>query len=276
MSDDHPTWWINGELVEPSAAALPAADHGITVGDGCFETTKVVRGEAFALTRHLRRLRRSLEALRIDLPTTDDELREAVRLVLAADPRAGVVRITVTAGQGPLGSGRGGGTPTVIVAGAPDRGWEPTTSVITVPWIRNDRGALTGVKSTSYAENVIALDEAHQRDATEALMANTRGNLCEGTGTNVFCELDGRLVTPPLSSGCLAGVTRKLVLEVTDAEEVDVEFEHLGRTAEAFLTSSTRDVMPIVRIDDRDLTVGPLTDAARAAFAELQATTTDP
>ena len=274
MSDA--TWWINGELVEPSAAALPATDHGITVGDGCFETTRVVRGEAFALTRHLRRLRRSLEALRIDLPMPDDELREAVRQVLAADPEARVVRITVTAGHGPLSSGRADSAPSVLVAGAPDRGWEPTTAVVTVPWVRNDRGVLTGVKSTSYAENVIAFDEARRRGATEALMANTRGHLCEGTGTNVFCEFDGRLVTPPLSSGCLAGVTRELVLEITEAEELDVEFGHLGRTAEAFLTSSTRDVMPIVRIDDRGLDVGPLTEAARTAFAALQASTTDP
>ena len=105
------------------------------------------------------------------------------------------------------------------------------------PWI------LAGVKSTSYAENVIALREAKLRGATEAILPNTVGNLCEGTGTNVFCELDGGLVTPPLSSGCLAGITRELILEVTDAAELDVPIEHLGSTTEAFLTSSTRDVM---------------------------------
>ena len=273
---DNWKWWVNGELVDPEAATIPVADHGVTVGDGCFETAKIVRGEAFALTRHLRRLRRSLDALRLDLPTSDDEIRNAVAEVIAASDGAGVVRITVTAGTGPLGSGRGEGAPTLIVASAVDRGWDATTTVITVPWARNEKGALVGVKSTSYAENVLALREATKRGASEALLPNTVGNLCEGTGTNVFCEFDGRLITPTLASGCLAGITRELLIEVTDAEEFDVPIGHLATTAEAFLASSTRDVMPILRIDDRNLETGPLTAAAADAFAQLVASTTDP
>ncbi len=273
---DGTRWWINGLLVDPADAVLPIADHGLTVGDGCFETAKVVRGEAFAITRHLQRLRRSLKGLRIELSMSDDEIRQAVAAVLATAPDAGIVRLTVTAGPGPLGSGRSDARPTVIVASGPNRGWSGAAAVITVPWPRNERGALAGVKSTSYAENVVALAEAHAQDASEAIFANTLGNLCEGTGTNIFVERDGRLVTPPLSSGCLAGVTRDLVLEATDASEEDVPIDHLARTAEAFLTSSTRDVMAISRIDDRRLDPGPLTRAAAAAFAEIEARTTDP
>lgn len=269
-------WWVNGELVDPAAATIAVADHGVTVGDGCFETTKIVRGEAFALTRHLRRLRRSLDTLGIDLPTSDDGVRDAVRRVIEAGAGAGVVRITVTAGAGPLGSGRGDDEPTLIVATAPDRAWPATTTVVTVPWARNEKGALAGVKSTSYAENVVALREAKRRGATEAILPNTIGNLCEGTGTNIFCELEGRMITPPLSAGCLAGITRELVLEITDAQEVDVPIGHLADTGEAFLTSSTRDVMPIVGIDDRQLEPGPLTLAAADAFEALVASTTDP
>lgn len=269
-------WWVNGELVDPATATIGVADHGVTVGDGCFETTKIVRGEAFALTRHLRRLRHSLDALGIEFPTSDDDIRTAVRTVIDASEGAGVLRITVTAGAGPLGSGRGDDEPTLIVASAADRDWPATTTAVTVPWARNEKGALVGVKSTSYAENVVALREAKRRGATEAILPNTVGNLCEGTGTNVFCELDGRMVTPPLSAGCLAGITRELVLEITSAEEADVPIEHLADTAEAFLTSSTRDVMPLVGIDDRRLDAGPLTLAAAEAFAALVASTTDP
>jgi branched-chain amino acid aminotransferase len=145
-----------------------------------------------------------------------------------------------------------------------------------VPWPRNERGALAGIKSTSYAENVVALARAKEAGASEAIFPNTIGNLCEGTGTNIFVEIDGRLVTPPLSSGCLAGVTRELVIELTGCEEVDVPIEHLKTTSEAFLTSSTRDVMPITRIDNRQLTEGPLSTGASAAFANLIAATTDP
>ena len=269
-------WWIDGELVSSNDAVLPVADHGLTVGDGCFETTTIVRGAAFAMTRHLRRLRHSLTGLLIDLATTDAELRAATDAVVAANPGAGIIRITVTAGPGPLGSGRGEGPPTVIVAAGPNRGWGAQAHVITVPWARNERGALAGIKSTSYAENVIALAQARAVGASEAIFPNTVGNLCEGTGTNIFVEHEGRLVTPPLSSGCLAGVTRGLVVETSEVEEIDLPIEVLTTTAEAFLTSSTRDVMAIDRIDDRTLEPGPLTAAAAAAFADLASSTIDP
>ena len=270
------TWWVDGELVAAADATLPVADHGLTVGDGCFETTSIVRGEAFAMTRHLARLRRSLAGLRIDLSLGDDELRSATRAVVEANPEAGIIRITVTAGTGPLGSGRGDGTPTVIVAAGPGRGWADTAAVITVEWPRNERGALAGIKSTSYADNVLALARARDAGASEAIFPNTVGNLCEGTGTNVFLEYEGRLITPPLSAGCLAGVTRDLVLELTDACEIDVPIEVLGTTSEAFLTSSTRDVMAIDRVDGRSLGTGPLTQEAARAFVDLVERTLDP
>jgi branched-chain amino acid aminotransferase len=269
-------WWINGEMVSSEDAMLPVADHGLTVGDGCFETTAIVRGAAFAMTRHLSRLRHSLSGLLIDLATTDTELRAATDAVVAANPGAGIIRITVTAGTGPLGSGRGEGSPTVVVAAGPNRGWGNQARVITVSWPRNERGALAGIKSTSYAENVIALARAKAAGASEAIFPNTLGNLCEGTGTNIFVEHEGRLVTPPLTSGCLAGVTRGLVVETSEVDEIDLPIEVLSTTTEAFLTSSTRDVMPIDRIDDRVLKPGPLTAAASAAFAALAASTLDP
>lgn len=269
-------WWVDGEMVSSQDATLPVADHGLTVGDGCFETTAIVRGSAFAMTRHLARLRSSLAGLMIDLPTTDHELRAATDRVVAANPHAGVIRITVTAGTGPLGSGRGDGDPTVIVAAAPNRGWGKRAGVITVPWPRNERGVLAGIKSTSYAENVIALARARAAGASEAIFPNTIGNLCEGTGTNIFVEHEGRLVTPPLSSGCLAGVTRGLVVETSAVDELDLPIAILESTSEAFLTSSTRDVMAIDRIDDRTLEPGPLTAAAAEAFAELVGSTLDP
>ncbi len=269
-------WWVDGEMVSSDAASLPVADHGLTVGDGCFETTAIIRGAAFAMTRHLARLRKSLAGLLIDLPATDAELRAATNDVVAANPGAGIIRITVTAGTGPLGSGRGDGPPTLIIAAGPNRGWGDRAGVVTVPWPRNERGALAGIKSTSYAENVIALARAKAAGASEAIFPNTIGNLCEGTGTNIFVEHEGRLVTPPLSSGCLAGVTRSLVVETSDVDETDVPIEVLAATSEAFLTSSTRDVMAIDRIDDRILEPGPLTAAAAAAFAERTASTIDP
>ncbi|MGH9266371.1 MAG: aminotransferase class IV, partial [Acidimicrobiales bacterium] len=167
---------------------------------------------------------------------------------------------------------------TVIVAAGPLPGWPPTTDVVVVPWPRNERSALAGLKTISYAENVVALAHARDRGAGEAIFGNLAGNLCEGTGTNVFLVTGGRLVTPPLSAGCLAGVTRELLLELVDVVEDDVPLAAIGGAEEAFVTSSTRDVQPIRAVDGRPLPScpGPRTAAAAAAFAQLVARDLDP
>lgn len=273
--------WLDGRLIPAAEAAISPFDHGFTVGDGVFETCKVVRGEAFALSRHLTRLRRSAGGLGIEVPADDDTLRRGCAEAIAAAGGPDVVsrlRITVTSGPGPLGSGRGDVTPTVLIVAAPSRPWPPSAPVATVPWPRNERAATAGLKTTSYAENVVALAEAHRRGASEAIFANTAGDLCEGTGSNIFVAVDGRLVTPPLSSGCLAGITRELVLEVADVEVGPLPLAALAEAEEAFLTSSTRDVHPISAVDDQPLPAcpGPLTQAAMDALAALEARTLDP
>jgi branched-chain amino acid aminotransferase len=137
---------------------------------------------------------------------------------------------------------------------------------------------VAGLKTTSYAENVVALAAAHRAEASEALFANTAGNLCEGTGSNVFVVLDGRLLTPTLSSGCLAGITRRLVIDWTGAEEVDLPLEVLQQAEEIFLTSTTRDVQAVTRVDARHLapTPGPVTLKAMNQFAERSGDDLDP
>jgi len=269
--------WLDGELVPVGEARLPVTDHGLTVGDGLFETMLVVDGAAFALNRHLRRLNRSASGLGLT-PPPDGELRLAVAAAIAANPGCGRVRLTLTGGPGPAGTTRGGAAPTVLVVCSPPPDWPPAEHVATVHWTRNERGALAGLKTTSYAENVIALAEANERGAGEAIFANTKGELCEGTGTNVFLVVDGVLVTPPLSSGCLAGVTRELVCELVEVEERAVPLAALAEASEAFLTSSTRDVHPIETVDGVRLAsvAGPCTTAAADALLALRAKDVDP
>ncbi len=270
--------WIDGRLVPADEAVVSVFDHGLTVGDGVFETLKAVDGRAFAVRRHLDRLRHSAAGLGLVVPLDDDALRVAVDAVLASHrlPLARV-RITVTGGRAPLGSDRGTAPPTVVVAAAPLAAAAPSAAVCTVPWPRNERGALAGIKTTSYAENVVALAYASERDCTEALLANTQGFLCEGTGSNVFVGVGGRLLTPPLSSGCLAGVTRALVLEIVHAHEEDITMDALREADEVFLTSTGRDVQPVHRLDDRTLGApGPLTTGAAEAFAALVEERDDP
>lgn len=270
--------WVDGSLIAAAEATVSIFDHGLTVGDGVFETLKAIDGMPFAAQRHLDRLRRSAGGLGLEVPASDDELRDAIEAVLASHVlHMARVRITLTGGPAPLGSDRGASGPTLIIAAGPLAAAEASTAVCVVPWPRNERGAAAGVKTTSYAENVVALDYAKRRGCTEAVFPTTTGLLCEGTGSNVFAVVGGRLRTPPLSAGCLAGVTRDLVLEVTDAVEEDIRMEDFLAAEEVFLTSTGRDVQPVHRVDDRHLEVpGPLTKAAASAFADLVATTSDP
>jgi branched-chain amino acid aminotransferase len=271
--------WIDGHLLDDaSAPAVGVADHGLTTGDGAFEAVKVVDGRPFALTRHLQRLVRSTRGL--GLPDPDlGKVREGVCAVLAgpAWPLA-KLRITVTAGPGPLGSGRGDGAATVVVAVEPLPRPAPSVAVVTVPWPRNERGALAGLKTTSYAENVVALAHARERGADEAVFANLAGNLCEGTGSNVCYVVDGQVRTPTLAAGCLAGITRALVLEWYDGViEIDEPIAMLDRADEVFLTSTTRDVQPVSRWNDRELAApGPVTAAVQEAWRRGEAAGLDP
>ncbi|MBG7703886.1 aminodeoxychorismate lyase [Streptomyces sp. MC1] len=262
--------WLDGELRDMKSARISVLDHGLTVGDGVFETVKAVHGTPFALTRHLDRLTRSARSL--GLPDPDhDEVRRACTAVLEADPvPLGRLRITYTGGHGPLGSDRGEQGPTLVVAVGGTSRRPDSTAAITVPWTRNERGALAGVKSTSYAENVVALARAHQHGASEALFGNTVGQLCEGTGSNVFVVLDGEIHTPPVTSGCLAGITRALVIEWVGAKETDLPLDVLQRADEVFLTSTLRDVQALHQIDDRELpgAGGPVAAEAMRIFDE--------
>ncbi|MEV6794158.1 aminodeoxychorismate lyase [Streptomyces sp. NPDC051320] len=270
--------WVNGGLRDADTALVSVLDHGLTVGDGIFETVKATGGRTFALTRHLDRLTRSARGL--GLPEPDlDEVRQACAVVLDANPMPlGRLRITYTGGLSPLGSDRGDAGATLVVAVGETVRRPDTTAAVTVPWTRNERGAVTGLKTTSYAENVVALARAHADGATEALFANTVGRLCEGTGSNVFVVIDGELHTPPLTSGCLAGITRALTLEWTGARESDLPLDVLERADEIFLTSTLRDVQAVHRIDGRELaeSPGPVTAKAMRIWDERAADDLDP
>ncbi len=264
--------WIDGDLLaDPEAPAVPVLDHGLTVGDGVFEAVKVVDNVPFALDLHLDRLVRSAEGLGLGIPDLG-AVRTGIKAVLKADPLAlGRLRITMTAGSAPPGSGRVTGTPRLIVVAVGMERSPDSTTVATVAWPRNERGATAGLKTTSYAENVIALADAQRRGASEAVFANTQGYLCEGTGTNVFYVVDGELRTPTLASGCLAGVTRRLVLDWVGAREVDEPVDVVREASEVFLVSTTRDVQAVSRWDDVDLPApGPVTAAAARVWRERE------
>ncbi|MGH3359627.1 MAG: aminotransferase class IV [Nocardioidaceae bacterium] len=270
--------WLNGQILDPvDRPALSVLDHGITVGDGAFETVQIVNGEPFALTRHLDRLILSATGIGLTAPDTDAIRAGAKAVIAGQDLPNGLLRITVTAGRGPLGSGRFGGEQTVIVIAQPTDRPGPSTSVVTVPWPRNERGALAGLKTTSYAENALLVSRAREEGATEAILPNTLGELCEGTGSNVFYVVDGELVTPTLASGCLSGITRALLTEWCDVVERDDTIDVLQAADEVFLSSTIRCVLPVHEIDHRRLEApGPVTQEVLRTWERRSAANLDP
>jgi branched-chain amino acid aminotransferase len=258
--------WVNGAFVEGSTTvAISPADGGVSSGRGVFETLRFSEGSVICRSRHLGRLVRSAAIVGIS-PQLELVGRglDAVAAQAAEDTGPQRVRITVTAG----------GLVIVTASALPHF----TAARVTVsPWVRNERGPLVGAKCTSYAENAVAFDHAISLGFDEALLYNSVGHLSEGTRTNVFLGIGRQLVTPPLSSGCLPGVIRGLLIEMGVAEEGDIFAADLAKTGEAFLTSSLRVVQPIRSIDSVRFgdVPGPLTARARVAIDEWLAADRD-
>lgn len=277
------TVWLNGTLVSEREACISPFDHGLTVGDGCFETMVTCLRAPFAFTRHYHRLLASAEGLGIEGIPSKETLFKASRMLIEenglVDPAR--VRITVTAGKAGLGSDRGKGPCTVLVCALPAPHPGETAVVHTVPWVRNERSPLAGLKTTSYAENVMALAYARRHGAQEAILGNTKGMICEGTGSNFCWVSDGAVHTPPLSSGALGGITRALMMELCrelniPVMETDAPMEMLETIDEAFLTSTTREIQPIAGIDDRRLLPGATTIRLRKAYKDMVEDDLDP
>jgi branched-chain amino acid aminotransferase len=247
---------VNGAISPPDEAMIPVTDEGLLRGDGAFEVTRLYAGRPFALEDHYARLVRSCEGLRL----TFDEaaLRAEVEALLAeAEPGEALLRIVITRG----------GKRIAIVEPQPAR--PETARVATITY--SPTRVLDGLKTLSYAANMLAGRLAHERGADEALFVTPHGRVMEGPTWSLFWVRDGRLLTPPLADRILASITRARLLEVTDAAEAICTMEDLERAEEAFIASSVREIMPIAVIDDIELPAapGPVTQAASQALAQV-------
>ncbi|SNS45431.1 branched-chain amino acid aminotransferase [Micrococcales bacterium KH10] len=273
--------WRNGELVRADDIHVPVADRGLLLGDGIFETLLARDGVPLRLSRHLARLRSSCDRLGIDSRYSDDEFSLAISQVLAALPSPPVVpqyarvRITVTAGNGGVGLVRDKTPADAMVSAAPYFPDHAPVSAVTLPWRRNPHSPVTGMKTTSQAENVAAMRYVVRRGAVEGIWFAATGDLCEGTTTNLFVESDGRVLTPPLSSGCLAGIAREALVEASagwgiEIAEQPISAQYLDAAKSAdlslFLTSSLRGIVPVGHLDDTALEIGPLTSRLMELF----------
>ncbi|RBP47739.1 branched-chain amino acid aminotransferase [Roseimicrobium gellanilyticum] len=275
--------WLNGRL-EPSAQTrISPWDAAFLVGCGAFETLRAYGGKPFAITRHWHRLERSCGILGLRPPTLEQFASAMSDTLNANKLQEARVRFTVSGGEMLGGPASSPGDEIFVCTAIPAAPTREADAVVMAPWPRNERGALTGAKTVSYAENMVALHHARCNGAGEAIFANTRNELCEGAASNVFLVRGGQLHTPPLSSGCLAGVTRELTLEVCRTHGISVSDEPLPASAlvgadEAFLTSSMREVQAIASVDGKPLSqsVGPLTRRVAGLFRDFVASHADP
>jgi branched-chain amino acid aminotransferase len=250
--------WLNGALRDAEDACIPPEDRGLLLGDGVFETLRSHARRLVTLAAHLERLEAGARVVEIRLPAKQDLAAAVLSVFADTGPEDVRMRITVTAGSGPPGALRGEADPTVLVTAALLEPWPETASAVLAPWPMNESSPLAGVKTTSRGETVLALAHARQQGADETLFRNTAGNLCEAATANVFAVRRGRVETPPLSAGCLAGITREEVLKLCaplgiEALERDLRLEDLLSADEAFLTSSTRGIQALAEVDGRSI-----------------------
>lgn len=276
--------WLNGSFISEDQAYISPFDHGITVGDGCFETMVSYRLTPFAFSRHYQRLVNSVAGLGLtNIPSQKELFNASCKLIemnKLDDPIR--IRITLTGGKSGLGSDRDAAPLTALIAVTQAPSLGEFCKVQTVPYTRNERSAVVGLKTISYADNVVALDEAHKKGASEAIFGNTKDLISEGTGSNIFWVENGEVYTPPLKEvGALAGCTRALAIKLCGelgipCHEVLEPMSKLSTITEAFLTSTTREIQPIVAIDSRPLEIGETTRALRQAYKDMVAVDLDP
>ena len=236
--------WFDDRPLDAADARVPIDDASVMLGDGVCESIAIGPRGPFAVTRHIRRLRSAAERIGIDAPS-EAQLRRAIATVAEAASQPAMLRVTVAARGVEPGSGA-----RLIVTTRPLRAHGEAASAAIGPWVRNEVGFLAGLKSTSWGENAAALRAARRYGADEALFVTTRGDVCEGASCNVFAVIDGHLATPPLSAGCLPGITRELLLEHGVAGERPIAVDELWAATEVFLTSSGRGVHPVRRLID--------------------------
>jgi branched-chain amino acid aminotransferase len=275
---------VNGRISGERDAAISIFDHGFLYGEGVYETMRTYNSQPFLYDRHMRRLRRSAQMIVLDVPFTDDELADRIGETMNAGGLNGseaYIRVLLTRGIGELTyDPKATPVPSVVIivkphVDPPDAAFERGVKVCLSPILRNHPHSLNPmIKSNNLLNNALAMQEALRRGGTEAIMRNHRGELSECSQSNLFVVTNGALLTPPLEAGLLPGITREFVMEIArdlgvDAREQTLRDEDLFAADECFLTSTTKELLPIVQVDDRRIgggTPGPVTRKLLGAF----------
>jgi len=276
--------YLNDRFVPKEEAVVSVFDHGFLYGDGVFETLRAYRGRIFQLTEHLARMERSASAVGMALPVTRERLADLARESLTRNQlQEAYVRITVSRGPGEIGLDPAlCKSPTLVVIAKPFEPYPESfytdgVSVIIAQTRRNPPEALPPhVKSLNFLNNVLAKMEANAAGSHEALLLNYRGEVTEGTTSNVFVVQGQRLRTPAVECGLLAGITRGIVLQLAREGGIPVEerrltVRDLTDAEECFLTNTTQEVLPVTRVDRRSIGDGRPGQITRRLHASFRA-----
>jgi branched-chain amino acid aminotransferase len=271
---------VNGRVSDQEHAVISVFDHGFLYGEGIYETLRTYNGQPFLFDRHMKRLRTSAGMLALPVPLSDAQIDERFRETVSAaglgceTQREAYIRILVTRGIGELTYDPAATPdPSIVVivkphVDPPRDVFERGVKVALVPIVRNHPGSVNPlIKSNNLLNNALAMQEAFRRGGYEGVMRNFRGELAECTQSNLFIVKNGAALTPPIDAGLLAGITRAFLFEVGSEAGIPVREAVLGDddlfdADESFLTSTTREVVPIVKVDDRIIgagTPGPVT-----------------
>src|SRR5437867_8561028 len=265
---------VNGRVSDQEHASISIFDHGFLYGEGVYKTLRTYNGQPFLFDRHMRRLRKSAGMITLPIPLSDAEVdarfRETMRVAgLGGNPdREAYIRILVTRGVGELTYDPAAcPTPSIVVIVKPNVDpprdvFERGVRVSLVPIVRNHPGSVNPlIKSNNLLNNALAMQEAFRRGGFEGVMRNYKGELAECTQWNLFIVRGGAALTPPLDAGLLPCITRELLFEVGAEAGIRVREQvlrdnDLFGADESFLTSTTREVVPIVQVDDRKIGAG--------------------
>ena len=261
--------YIDGRFVDEKNATVSVFDHGLLYGDGVFEGIRAYNGRVFKLKEHIDRLFCSAKAILLTLPISHAALMAAVIETCRRNKlRDGYIRLVVTRGVGGLGlnPNRCKNPSVIIIADKiqlyPVEYYERGLDIITVPTVRNLHSALNpAIKSLNYLNNILAKIEANNAGCEEAIMLNSEGFVAECTGDNIFCVVGSSLVTPPLSAGALYGITRGVVMDLARHQGMTVSETNLTRydvfnADECFLTGTGAELIPVVKVDGRQIGTG--------------------
>ena len=272
--------YIDGRLINEKDARISVFDHGLLYGDGVFEGIRSYNRLVFKLNEHLDRLYESAKTIMLRIPLTKVQMRRAVIRTLKANSlKVAYIRLVVSRGKGDLGlDPRKCKHPTVIIITDGIKLYskalyEKGLSLITVPTQRNIPEALNPqIKSLNYLNNILAKIEANEAGAVEAVMLSSSGYVAECTGENIFLVKGGKILTPPVSAGALAGITQDCVRKLAEEDGIPYETTNLLRSDlytadEAFLSGTAAEIVPIQSVDDRTLgEPGPITKRIQESF----------